>query len=176
MSEHNKIWQLLESLPGLAAVTAEWKSTLGSAYELFKPFLRPRDELAKTIPCPVKSDYGCFHQVVKHGNDDYVAVCSEGCKTSKVNKSDIIIYEVSRSDLYRAICKALKFDYDNSHITNLRLTECIGSYAPIDGQRFTVYMTIQIEPEGFHNVATKLVAENDGPFILLAPTHQHVLT
>ena len=99
MSDQNKIWKYIESLPGLAAVTAEWKSALGSDYELFKPLLRPRDELATTVLCPVKSDYGCYHRVVKHGDDDYVSICPEGCEPGKLIKSDIIIYEVNRSDL-----------------------------------------------------------------------------
>ena len=39
-------WQALETVPGVAAVDAEWKARFGNDYGAAKAFLRPNGKLA----------------------------------------------------------------------------------------------------------------------------------
>lgn len=68
-------WQALETVPGVAAVDAEWKARFGNDYGAAKAFLRPNGKLASSHPCMVQRGCGCEHEVVVHGPEDIVAVC-----------------------------------------------------------------------------------------------------
>jgi hypothetical protein len=45
-----KLWPALEDVAGLAAVLAEWRSRLGSDFELVVPLLQPTDDFAESYP------------------------------------------------------------------------------------------------------------------------------
>ncbi len=169
----HRLWLALEQIPGLAAVTAEWKAWLGPEYDLVKSLFRPNGRSASSYPCPFPKNCGCSHEVITHAPDDIVAVCRcepSRCETFRLSKSDIVIYEIDRPALYAAIASALEITPENTPAYGLPMTCCIGAYIPYTGFRFPVYLTIQIEPDDLRQVIEGLAARNDQPFILLAPT------
>jgi hypothetical protein len=169
-----RLWQALERIPGLAAVTQEWRSLLGDEYELVEAFLRPNGKLATGYPCPEPEGCGCVHAVVEHAPDDIVAVCRctpRRCEAIPLRRQDIVVYELNRSALGASIASALQITQDEkASVDGLPMTSQIGTYSPYAGFRFPVYLTIQMEPDEFERVVDGLLCRNDKPFILLIPT------
>ena len=63
----------LEQLPGLTTVPAVWRRKLGETFDWFRPFLRPRPELAAGYPCDL---CGCNHEIfVEPSTHSATAVC-----------------------------------------------------------------------------------------------------
>jgi len=169
MKNQQRLWECLESIPGLAATNPEWKSLLGAEFDLLQKFLRPREKPALSYPCP--KYIGSVHKIVTHRPSDYVGVCPDGCTAVSLSKLDIVIYEVNNSSLNSAIAAALEIEFEETAFDGLHMTQRLGVYSPYAGFQFPVYMTIQIEPDDFHQIVIGLIAENNTPFILLAPTN-----
>jgi hypothetical protein len=172
--EKNSFWSACEAITGPAAVELEWKQLAGEHYEAAKVFLRPMQELATRYPCMRSYICGCDHKVVIHSDDDIVAVCVCNpwiCDTFRLTKSDIIIYELDRSAIYKALAKTLPLDIQVSEIPGLRRTDQVGFYTQHKGSRLPVFLTTQTEPSNFRNAVLDLLARNREPFILMAPTH-----
>ena len=165
-------WQALETVPGVAAVDAEWKVRFGSDYGTAKAFLRPNGKLASSHTCLVQRGCGCEHEVVVHDSEDIVAVCrcERGCETFALQRSDIVVYELDRPALDTALAKVFGLIEETDAGTDLPGTTRIGVYSPYAGYRFPVYLTIQIEPDDFSEVLDGLLGRNEAPFLLLAPT------
>ena len=172
MEEPRRLWRALESVPGLAAVEAEWKRLIGLEYDSAKAVCRPNGKTASSWPCP--DGCGCAHEVIAHSQDDIVAVCRcepKRCDTVVLKRTDLAVYELDWGALGTAITSALRFVREDRPVDGLPTTRRIGTYSPYAGFRFPVYLTIQFEPDGFRQAIEGLVAREDGPFILLAPTH-----
>lgn len=166
-----RFWQAIESIPGPAAVAAEWQRLTGAEYKATRGFLRPSGDLAESYPCPDPKNPGTAHKVVHHGPDEIVGVCPDGCPTTRLTRGDIIVWELDRVALDRAVAEALALHpVLESQADDLPKTTRIGTYVPYAGFRFPVFLTIRLEPDEFQQVADGLVAGNDTPFILLALT------
>jgi len=167
-------WQALETVPGAAAVDAEWKGRFGSDYGTAKAFLRPNGKLASSYPCMVQRGCGCEHEVVVHNPEDIVAVCrcERGCETFALQRSDIVVYELDRPALDTALAKVFGLIEETDAETDLPGTTRIGVYSPYAGYRFPVYLAIQIEPDDFSETVDGLLGRNGMPFILLSPTRE----
>ena len=168
-------WRALETVPGLSAVDAEWRTRLGDEYESVKSFLRPNGKRASSHPCTARPGCGCAHEVVEHGPNDLVAVCRCGraCATFPLQRSDVALYELDRAAFDQAVSGALNLLGEPDSETGLHQTTRIGVYSPTAGFRFPVYLTIQIEPDDFEHVVNGLASRTDDPFVLLAPTREH---
>ena len=166
-------WQALETVPGLSAVAAEWQMRIGEGYESAKPFLRPSGKLASSHPCTERRPCECAHAVVEHGPEDIVAVCrcGRGCTTFPLNRSEIAVYELDRTAFDQAVAGAFNLMGEPHTENGLHQTTRIGVYSPYAGFRFSVYLTIQLEPDDFHHIVSGRVSRTDEPFVLLAPTH-----
>jgi len=166
-----RLWHALESVPGLATVDAEWKALAGPDHDILRSFLRPNGSLAASYPC---ARCGCAHEVITHGENDIVAVCrcEAQCPNITLTKPEIVLYEVNRSALGKAVAAALQISADQAPIDGLHQTARIGLYSPFAGYRFPVVLTLQCEPEDVKMVVEQLVATTDGAFILLAPSTQ----
>lgn len=174
MKRPHSLWQALEKVPGLAAVEAEWKTLIGPEYDLARNLLRPNGNYASSYPCP--SNCGCAHKIITHSSDDFVAVCRcepKRCETVELKRTDIVVYELKWNSLGVTIASAFKVVPEDRAADGLPMTRRIGTYSPYAGFRFPVYLTIQFEPYEFRRTVEVLVAIEDGPFILLAPTREH---
>lgn len=165
-------WQALEVIPGLAAVEIEWRSFMGDEFEFGKAFLRPNGRLAASYPCIRPRGCGCHHEVIVHSDEDIVAVCrcESGCDKFALQRASIVVYELDRQALDKAIRKALGLIEESGSRGDLPGTTRIGVYSPLAGFRFPVYLTIQLERNDLDNAVDRLIARNGTPFILLSPT------
>lgn len=172
MTKLARFWRSLESMPGLTAVTAEWKLLMGPEYDQVKHFLRPNGKLAMGYPCLRNPPCGCGHTVIHHAPDDIVAVCEcepRQCDPIQLTKSDIALYEFNTASFAEAIVSALQVTSENFKIEGLHMTWRIGTYKQQTGSDPPVFITMQIEPDDFWRVVDHLLALNDKPFILLKP-------
>jgi hypothetical protein len=172
MRKLTQFWQTIESIPGPAAVAAEWRRLLGSEYDLVRAFLRPCAGLAESYLCPDPKNAGTVHQVVIHGPGHIVGVCPDGCAPARLSRDDIVVWELDHAALGKAVAAALGLDGESARVDNLPQTMRTGTYAPSTGFRFPVYLTVCMEPDEFRHVVDGLLARVDGPFILLAPTRE----
>lgn len=170
-----RFWHSLESVPGLAGVTSEWKSLLGPEFDQVKSFLRPNGKLAEAIPCPSKRPCDCCHAVIEHAPDDIVAVCQcdpRRCDTMHLSKSDIVIYEVNVFALAEVIALALEIEQDINKTDGMYMTFQVGTYSPVAGYEFPVFLTMQIDPCDLQQTVATLIAMINAPIILLVPTRE----
>ncbi len=168
-----KLWPALEALPGLAAVTEEWKDRLGEDFDASRELLRLTNRRAEAYPCPSPGGVGCPRQIVDHGNGKIVAVCGDQpkrCDKLVLTKQDIAIYELDTRKLGAAIAVAFGIDPDFNEIAGFQQTYRVGDYHPQAGKRFPLFLTIQSDPASFRDVATRLCSTTRTAFILVGPT------
>lgn len=170
MRRLERFWSAIESMPGPAAVTAEWRRLLGPEFDLGAPLLRPRKEPAASVPCP--QQVGAMHRVVEHGPDDYVGVCSECCPTQTLAKADITVYTLDRVALMQAVARAFDWPLQMEYGEELPYAERITVHVPTAGYRFPVYLAMPIEVAEMLTAARAVVAANNGAFVVLTPTRR----
>ena len=173
MQKLQRWWRSLESMVGLAGVTSQWKSLLGPDYNQLAKYLRPNGKLAMSVPCQAKNDCGCSHFVVQHSPDHIVAACQcepRRCDTFPITKADMAIYEVNLPFLCQSLALCFQIDCSGTRINGLYMTLQVGTYAPMAGFEFPVYLSMQVDPYDLQQAVGTLIAGCDDPFILLLPT------
>jgi hypothetical protein len=110
---------------------------------------------------------------VIHAPDDIVAVCDETGERITLTAADLVVYELDRLALDRAIATALGIVGVPTRVERLLGADCLGCYSPAPGHRFPTYVSICQRPSDFQQVASFLAATRAEPFLLLAPTRRH---
>lgn len=175
MRKKRSFWSACESIPGLVAVEAEWRLKSGEQFDGAKVFLKPRQSLATSIPCPAKMPCGCYHEIVRHDDGRIAAVCCcepRSCDTAYVSSGDLVVYELDRNKLHQAISKVLTLKASEVAVPSLRKTTQVGFDSQLAGYVFPVYLTMQYDPDVFHNVVSTIAARTTGSFVLISPTDQ----
>lgn len=163
-----KVWQLLETIPGPAAVPAVWKSSLGTDFDGFHDsFLRHLSVPAKSYPCP--RECGCAHAIVRHKDGSIVAVCRcepSHCDDIRLTDADASVLELNWVKLGRAIAHAFGLTRRETE-TGVPGATQIAAYGE---EALPVILTICHDRAAFRQVVTALAAHLRGRFILFAPT------
>jgi len=171
-SPHGSPWACLESDYCPSNVSAIWRRDLGAQFPAFSAaFLERRPEMTHVYPCPF--DCGCAHEIIRHSPNDIVAVCRcerWNCDDLKLRNEDIVLWGLSWTRLSRALCKCLGLDSKPAEL-GWSQTRQIGSWS---AAAMPVILTIQPESRRFRQVLLELVSRLQSPFILLAPTSQHL--
>jgi hypothetical protein len=163
-----RFWRSLEALGGCATVTEEWKRMTGEEYELARQFLRSSGELATFFP---HEDPGiCIYRVVTLGPDEHVGLCDETAEQIVLTTEDLIIHELDRRALQRAVAEAFGIRPADPQDGGRKLPWRLGDFAPVAGYRFPVFLAIPSPRTGLLDAVCRLAAEVPGPFVLLAPT------
>lgn len=168
-----RLWPALEALPGLAAVTEEWKDRFGDDFDAGRELLRLTNRRAEAYPCPSPGGFGCPRRVVDHGNGKLVAVCGDRpkrCDKLMLTKQDIAIHEVDVRKLCAGAAVAFGIEPTFDEISDLCHTYRVGDYHPEAGKRFPIFLTIQTDRASLRDVAARLCAATEPAFILLVPT------
>jgi len=165
-------WSCLEVIPGQTGVASIWRGHLGVWFEPFKTcFLHSLAERALSVPCP--HECGCRHEVVCHEDGEFVGICqceSWNCADLQLTVEDLTVWTLSWPRLGRALCQALGLQGKRANL-NLPATRQVGAWS---ADAVPVLLTLQSERDGFLFIVGQLVARLRQPFILLAPTSQHL--
>jgi len=177
MRRLRRLWPALEALPGLAAVTQEWKDRLGEDFDAGRELLRLTNRRAEAYPCPSPGGVGCPRRIVDHGNGRFVAVCNDHpkrCDRLVLTRQDIAVHELDARRLCVAIAMAFGVEPAFDEIAGLRHTYRVGDDHPEAGKRFPIYLTIQTDRASLRDVVARLCAATEPAFLLLAPTLRFV--
>jgi hypothetical protein len=145
--------------------------TWASNFRRSAPLLDRRSETALTYPCPF--DCGCAHEIIRHSPNDIVAVCRcerWNCDDLKLTNEDIRLWSLSWARLSRALCQCLGLENKAADL-GWSHTRQIGSWS---AAAVPVILTIQPESHRFRRTLVELAFRLQTPFILLAPTSQHL--
>lgn len=174
MRKKKSFWSACESIPGLAAVEAEWKLKSGGDLGAARAFLRPRQVLATSMPCPVDRPCDRTGRIVVQDGGLTSIWCSDplNCEVAHITAQDLVVYELDIRKLHQAIGKVLSLQMSEATVTGLRKTTQIGFDSPLAGHDFPVFLTVQYSGGHYHHVVSAIAAQYTGPFILITPTDQ----
>jgi len=166
-----RLWSAIERLPDLAAVPGEWRSLLGSEYELAGRFLLPTQRIARSGKCTVP-DRNCVHEF-RPWKGEYLSVCPDGCDTVTLPRDEVVIHRLDAAALGREIGEAMGLEaLPAEAVPELPNVLRIGEYV-LAGHRFPVCLVFTGEPDQLRCDVDGLAARAE-PFVLLAPTRSAV--
>ncbi|HWW02609.1 MAG TPA: hypothetical protein VNZ64_23120 [Candidatus Acidoferrum sp.] len=166
-------WSALEAVRGLVNFRADWRLLAGDQFDALSLLcLQPSSLKPESYPCPAQC--GCWHRIIpRHDGTGAVAACRcepPACPDFPLTIEDITPLEVNRAKLGRALCKALLLNSKTAEF-GLPFTTQIGSWS---ANAVPAILTILPDHEAFRRVVPDLVATLNQPFILLAPTANHL--
>ncbi len=165
-------WGCLEALPGLIALARVWRARLGDQFEPVKALiLQDNPNPAQLLPCP--RGCGLAHDIVSRADGSLAATCCgdpERPFEIPLTLADIIPLEVSWSKLGRVLGQALGLD---SRFRVLQSPNTI-QFGAWSADAVPAILTIQAGPSAFCRVVPEIVAGLQGPFLLFAPTSNHL--
>lgn len=173
MSKLEQFWRALESVPGLALITVDWKEELGLDFDAAQRFLRPTDQQASAYPCPSPGGDGCPRRIVLHGPEEIIAVCGDSprnCDTVELRPADIVIYEVNLRLLCVEITAALDLKGTQQPVPVVDQVWSLGAYVPRVGEQVLVYFALPTPWKEFRQIVMELLAGVEARFLLLTPT------
>ncbi len=166
-----RFWLALERVPGQAAVAPQWRHLIRSDFDLVFRLMSPDTRLATSFPR--LDGRGPDFQVVEHGYDDFVGVCEDDGERTRMSRADLVVYRLDSSKFVAAVAAAFDLDAEGTAVEGLAATHRVGTYRPLAGFAYPVYLTVQLEQQDYKAVVESLVATTAGPFVLLAPTNRH---
>ena len=167
-----RFWWSLESVPGLAAVSVEWRRVLGSEYALTERFLQAKDRLVRSYPRWDGSNRLESLKVVEHGPNDFVGVCPATGDVVPLDREALIVYEINLPFLCKAVAKACGLSLAIEQLDGAHWQQQLGHFSHHSGLVIPFYLAISEDSDGVHQVVNTLVARNDRPFVLLLPTRR----
>lgn len=171
-----RFWRALERMPGQAAVIRQWELLIQADFDLVSRLMLPAPRLAGFYPR--LDGVGCAYTVVEHGPDDFVGVCEDDGERIQLSRANLVVYRLDLTKFIAEIARAFGVEPEGTGVEDTSSTYRVGTYRPLAGFAYPVFLTIQLEQPDFRGVVESLLAGSDGPFILLAPTdrYHHIAT
>ncbi len=164
------LWPALEGVGGPAATALEWRALAGAENHLLQKFLRPRQELAASYPCPIRGQFGIRHDVIQDAPDRYAGVCPDCCEEETLSKADIVVHELNVGSLIKAIRSAFQLQGTTAPVDGTVTGHRIGTHIRPTGHHVAVYLALASSPPELYRAVDRIAAFDDGAFIVLAPT------
>jgi hypothetical protein len=170
-----RLWQTLESVPGLLAIPAFWEAESGDEFGLISPFLRPTDTLGTTHPCPLPGGGDCPRKIIDHGDGEIVAICRDPhkiCPEVSLVAKEALLHELDLSAFLRPVLAAASIRMETPR------PRCHGVWSiGLSNRRSTlnqpVFFLIFARREAFSSAVRDLLLEVQGPFLIASPTNRH---
>jgi hypothetical protein len=172
MKPLKKFWWAIESVLGLAAVSAEWRQLLGPEYALTERFLQAKDRLVRSYPRwdgPRRLE---SFKVVEHGPNDFVGVCPETGDVVPLAREELIVHAINLSLLSKTIAKACGLTVAIEQIDGAPWLYRLGHYNHPSDLVIPFYLAVPQDSDSVHRVVNILAARNDRPSVLLLPTRR----
>ncbi len=172
-----RIWRLLQSSRSLGAVEKVWRESLGDEWEIFRSFIKPTNEIAKSYPCPSPGGPGCPRGIIEHGPDRYAAFCGQSppeCDTLQLKRADVIIHRFDVAAFARTLSGLFQFNAKPDQHDPYWFLWRVGKYIPVPGRRFPVFLSLAPGKDDFLPALDHLLADEKEPFVLLVPTDDYL--
>jgi hypothetical protein len=164
----HRLWQAIESLPGLSASGAEWKQRLGDDFESLKRFLLLTDRIADCIP-DAQDSYS-HRRVVRHSDDDIVGINDRDASIVPLGKTDVLIYRLNTAKLSEAAIIA--FGWEPMKIQPTSLTPIrAGTIRPLD---LPAFLAIPRKSKDLLDFLQSLDSNDQRGMVLLTPSSRFV--
>ena len=164
----HRLWQAIESLPGLSASGAEWKQRLGDDLESLKRFLLLTDRIADCIP-DAQDSYS-HRRVVRHSDDDIVGINDRDASIVPLGKTDVLIYRLNTAKLSEAAIIA--FGWEPMKIQPTSLTPFrVGTIRPLD---LPAFFAIPRKSKDLLDFLQSLEGNDQRGMVLLTPSSRFV--
>lgn len=162
-----RLWRALESVYGWSGVRSVWREHMGDELDFLQPLLRPREELAMSVPWPGTIE---GRRVVVHDEDDIVAVDRETSEASPISRDDIVLWKLDAETLFRGVASALGLPETPASVGMGNRLWWLGEYVPVEGERFPVYLATTRDAGELVRNAGYVSALSQRPFILATPS------
>ncbi len=172
-----RIWRLLQSSRSLGGVEKVWRDALGDEWEIFHPFIKPTNEIAKSYPCPSPGGPGCPRGIVEHGPDRYVAFCGQSppeCDRLELKRADVIVHRFEVAAFAKTLAGLFQFNAKPVQHDSYCFLWRVGKYIPVPGRRFPVFLSLAPGKDDFLPALDHLLADEKEPFVLLVPTDDYL--
>lgn len=173
-----RFWRLLQSRPDLGDVEAAWRRDLKEEWDMVRSFFKPTDSLAKSYPCPSPGDVNCPRRIVQHEHDRFAAFCGQSppeCDALQLTRKDVIIHKFDIVGFSAQIARAFAFVVKPAQEhTSFHFLWRIGTYIPVEGRRFPVFLSLANEKESFLQALNHLLVSEKTSFVFLCPSDAYM--
>jgi hypothetical protein len=169
------LWQAIEKIPGSAAIPAVWKAYCGPDLDLIAPLLRVTDEEGTFYPCPGPQMGYCPRRIVDHLDGEYVALCRdphELCERVTLTRRDVLQQELDIAAFAKRIAGPLGVR-SQPPVSREKGLWSVGVSDAQGTRGQPVFLALVPDTTRFVGIAQRLVINQDGPFVLVAPTKRH---
>lgn len=171
----SRLWQSLESIPGLLEVPAAWEAACGPDFALLRPHLRVTDTEGALYPCPRAPRAHCPRRIVDLGDGEYIAICRDPlrvCEDVPLAASDVLLHAVDLGSLSRMLATPLGVRWQPPELRGDG-TWGIGLSERRDSRGQPVFLIVLPDTARFVTAVQRLTRIGSGPFVLAAPTNRH---
>jgi len=172
------LWHSLETWAGLRASLWIWRYKFQDwpPFEHFKRrYLLFTEDKAEVLPCPNKCIYCCPRQIINHGPDNIEAWCrEEEQEPFQLAEKDIYFYTIKTVAFHKELRKVFGLAGTVEEIETYPNTWQLGTFNPLAGYSFPVYLSIQEKEEKLTGFVKELCIIHDGSFVVISPTRQRL--
>ncbi len=172
----SRLWRSLETLPGLAAIAAYWEEYCGPDVSLVRPHLRLTDKEGSHYPCPDPWIGVCPRRIVDYGNGEYAALCGDPyqrCERVPLTRKDVLVQELDLASFSRVLAEPLGVHWRTPAKRGDGIW-AVGLSNRRDSKSQPVFLAVLPETRRFEAALHRLLLSVTGPFVLAAPTGDHL--
>ena len=106
----SRLWQSLETIPGLLAIPAFWEAYCGPDIAAIRPHLRVTGTEGALYPCPKPRVGYCPRKIVDYGNGEFAAICRDPhqiCEKVTLTQRDVLLQELDVASFSGVLARAL---------------------------------------------------------------------
>ena len=171
----SRLWQSLETIPGLVAIPAFWEVYCGPDIEVIQPHLRVTGMEGALYPCPKPRVGYCPRRIVDYGNGEFAAICRDPhqiCEKVALTQRDVLLQELDVASFTKVLAGPLGIQWQDP-VSRGDHTWGIGLSNRRDTKARPVFLVLLAETGRFQAVVHHLLLTVSGPFVLVAPTGSH---
>jgi len=171
-----RLWQGIESVPGLAAIPAYWEHFCGTEFSLIRQHLRPTDNIGATYPCPHSRDHDCPRGIVPYGDGTFAAICRHPhklCDAVPLAPKEALVYTLDIGALVRPMAVGLCVRTQNLEVRASGVWD-LGLSTSRATRNRPVFLLVFARRDDFRSALRELALSCPTPFVAVAPTSNHL--
>ena len=176
MRKLTRLWQGIESVPGLAAIPAYWEHFCGTEFPLILPHLRPTDNIGATYPCPHPRDHDCPRGIVPYGDGTFAAICRHPhklCDAVPLAPKEALVYTLDIEAFVRPMAVGLCVRTQNLEVRASGVWD-LGLSTSRATRNHPVFLLVFARRDDFRSGLRELALSCPTPFVAIAPTSNHL--